>query len=60
MRYMALRAATIKGGTPTRVDRQESTPDPSLAALYFQFGRHLLLVYSPASHLRIAGTAPVD
>jgi len=29
--------------TPERVKKQESTPDPSLAALYFQFGRHLVV-----------------
>ena len=27
--------------TPERVKAQESAPDPALAALYFQFGRHL-------------------
>ena len=29
--------------TPERVRLNESSPDPALAALYFQFGRHLLL-----------------
>jgi len=29
--------------TPERVKAQEKNPDPSLAALYFQFGRHLLV-----------------
>jgi len=29
--------------TPERVRLNELTPDPALAALYFQFGRHLLL-----------------
>jgi alpha-L-fucosidase 2 len=29
--------------TPERVQAQEKTPDPALAALYFQFGRHLLV-----------------
>lgn len=29
--------------TPARVVRNEQTPDPSLAALYFQFGRHLMV-----------------
>ena len=29
--------------TPERVKRQEKTPDPALAALYFQFGRHLVV-----------------
>lgn len=29
--------------TPERVRRAEKTPDPALAALYFQFGRHLLV-----------------
>jgi alpha-L-fucosidase 2 len=29
--------------TPERVQAQEKNPDPALAALYFQFGRHLLV-----------------
>jgi alpha-L-fucosidase 2 len=29
--------------TPQRVKRNEESPDPSLAVLYFQFGRHLLI-----------------
>ncbi len=29
--------------TPERVARNEREPDPSLAALYFQFGRHLMV-----------------
>ena len=29
--------------TPERVARNEQQPDPSLAALYFQFGRHLMV-----------------
>ena len=29
--------------TPERVRLNEKTPDPSLAALYFQFGRHLMV-----------------
>ena len=29
--------------TPDRVRAAEATPDPALAALYFQFGRHLLV-----------------
>jgi len=29
--------------TPERVKKQEGSPDPSLAALYFQFGRHLVV-----------------
>jgi alpha-L-fucosidase 2 len=29
--------------TPDRVKAQEKTPDPALAALYFQFGRHLVV-----------------
>jgi alpha-L-fucosidase 2 len=29
--------------TPERVQKAEETPDPALAALYFQFGRHLLI-----------------
>ena len=29
--------------TPERVSAQERSPDPALAALYFQFGRHLVV-----------------
>ena len=29
--------------TPDRVKAQENAPDPALAALYFQFGRHLVV-----------------
>ena len=29
--------------TPERVRRNERSPDPALAALYFQFGRHLMV-----------------
>ena len=29
--------------TPERVKAQEGAPDPALAALYFQFGRHLMV-----------------
>jgi alpha-L-fucosidase 2 len=29
--------------TPERVKAQEAAPDPALAALYFQFGRHLVV-----------------
>ncbi len=29
--------------TPDRVKEQETTPDPMLAAVYFQFGRHLVV-----------------
>jgi len=29
--------------TPERVKAQETAPDPALAALYFQFGRHLVV-----------------
>ena len=29
--------------TPERVKQQEASPDPALAALYFQFGRHLMV-----------------
>jgi alpha-L-fucosidase 2 len=29
--------------TPNRVKAQEEAPDPALAAIYFQFGRHLLV-----------------
>ena len=32
--------------TPERVARNEQQPDPSLAALYFQFGRHLMVAGS--------------
>jgi len=32
-----------KKPTPERVSVQESSPDPSLALLYFQFGRHLVV-----------------
>jgi len=32
-----------KRPTPDRVRAQEKTPDPALAALYYQFGRHLLV-----------------
>ncbi len=34
--------------TPDRVRLNEKSPDPALAALYFQFGRHLLLSSSRA------------
>jgi alpha-L-fucosidase 2 len=38
--------------TPERVRSQEGSPDPSLAALYFQFGRHLVVAGSqPDSQL---------
>ncbi len=38
--------------TPERVREAEKTPDPALAALYFQFGRHLLVSSSrPDSQL---------
>ena len=38
--------------TPERVREAERTPDPALAALYFQFGRHLLVSSSrPDSRL---------
>jgi alpha-L-fucosidase 2 len=38
--------------TPERVRRNEQTPDPSLAALYFQFGRYLMVAGSrPDSQL---------
>ena len=38
--------------TPERVKLAEKTPDPSLAALYFQFGRHLIVAGSrPDSQL---------
>jgi alpha-L-fucosidase 2 len=32
--------------TPQRVKRNEQSPDPSLAALYFQFGRYLMVAGS--------------
>ena len=32
-----------KRPTPERVRAQEESPDPALAALYFQFGRHLVV-----------------
>jgi alpha-L-fucosidase 2 len=32
--------------TPERVKRNEQTPDPSLTALYFQFGRYLMVAGS--------------
>ncbi|MCP5533214.1 MAG: glycoside hydrolase family 95 protein [Akkermansiaceae bacterium] len=34
--------------TPERVQRAKKTPDPALDALYFQFGRHLLVSSSRA------------
>ena len=34
---------TAKLPTPERVRLNEKSPDPSLAALYFQFGRHLIV-----------------
>ena len=38
--------------TPERVERNEKAPDPSLAALYFQFGRYLMVAGSrPDSQL---------
>ncbi|MHB1036661.1 MAG: glycosyl hydrolase family 95 catalytic domain-containing protein [Pirellulales bacterium] len=48
-RYMERCQLTVPEGpnaklpTPERVKAQEKTPDPSLAALYFQFGRHLVV-----------------
>ena len=48
-RYMERCQLTLPEGknsklpTPDRVRLQENTPDPSLAALYFQFGRHLVV-----------------
>lgn len=48
-RYMARVALTLPEGpdskrpTPERVKVQEQSPDPSLAVLYFQFGRHLVV-----------------
>ncbi len=41
-----------KKPTPERVNAQEQAPDPSLALLYFQFGRHLMVAGSrPDSQL---------
>ena len=46
-RYMQRCQLTLPEGpnsklpTPDRVQAQEQAPDPALAALYFQFGRHL-------------------
>jgi len=48
-RYMGRVELTLPEGpnskrpTPDRVKAQEGSPDPSLAALYFQFGRHLVV-----------------
>ena len=48
-RYMERCQLTLPQGpnsklpTPERVKAQEKTPDPALAALYFQFGRHLVI-----------------
>ena len=47
--YMSRCELTLPAGptahlpTPERVKLQEQSPDPSLAAIYFQFGRHLLV-----------------
>jgi len=51
-RYMDRCQLTLPAGpdaalpTPARVERNEQTPDPSLAALYFQFGRYLMVAGS--------------
>ena len=51
-RYMERCRLTLPAGpnaalpTPERVRLNESTPDPSLAALYFQFGRYLMVAGS--------------
>jgi alpha-L-fucosidase 2 len=48
-RYMERVKLTLPEGpnarrpTPDRVKAQERSPDPSLAVLYFQFGRHLVV-----------------
>ena len=48
-RYMERCQLTLPSGpnselpTPDRVKAQEGTPDPALAAIYFQFGRHLVV-----------------
>ncbi|MGA2865285.1 MAG: glycoside hydrolase N-terminal domain-containing protein [Verrucomicrobiota bacterium] len=48
-RYMERCQLTLPEGpnsklpTPDRVKAQETNPDPALAALYFQFGRHLVV-----------------
>ena len=47
--YMGRCRLTLPAGpdaalpTPERVKRNEAAPDPSLAALYFQFGRYLMV-----------------
>ncbi len=51
-RYMSRCTVTLPGGpaagrsTPERVAANEKAPDPALAALYFQFGRYLLVAGS--------------
>jgi alpha-L-fucosidase 2 len=51
-RYMDRCQLTLPAGpnaalpTPERVLRNEKSPDPSLAALYFQFGRYLMVAGS--------------
>jgi alpha-L-fucosidase 2 len=57
-RYMARCQLTLPAGpnatlpTPERVRLNEQSPDPSLAALYFQFGRYLVVAGSrPDSQL---------
>ncbi len=48
-RYMGRVTLTLPEGpntkrpTPERVKAQERNPDPALSALYFQFGRHLMV-----------------
>lgn len=45
-RRVAIDLGTGKGQklpTPERVESEEKSPDPQLAALYFQFGRYLLI-----------------
>jgi alpha-L-fucosidase 2 len=48
-RFMERCQVTLPAGpnaklpTPERVKAQETAPDPALAALYFQFGRHLVV-----------------
>jgi alpha-L-fucosidase 2 len=57
-KYMERCRVTLPAGpnaampTPERVRRNEETPDPSLAVLYFQFGRYLMVAGSrPDSQL---------
>ena len=42
-RISLLRGANSRLPTPERIRQAETVPDPELAALYFQFGRHLMV-----------------